>query len=78
MPTSIRKNWKLWFKGLAVAAISGASNAGALMMIDPQTFNLNDGLPKLLKMSLALAISHTYLYLRKSPIPWAEEVKDAE
>jgi hypothetical protein len=75
MPTTVKKNWKLWFKGLAVALISGVSNAGALVVFDPETFNFHSGLAKLLKIAGVLAISSVFWYLKKSPIPWAEEVK---
>lgn len=59
----------IWAKGLVSAAISSAAGSGALVIVDPMTFNLNEGLPKLGTVAAAMAIIAVANYLTKSPLP---------
>ncbi len=62
-------NWKLWLKGLISAVIGGAANAITLMILEPATFNFQDGGQKLLNFSLVSALISAALYLKQSPLP---------
>jgi hypothetical protein len=69
-------DWKLWLKGLASAAIGGASNAVTMMVVDPINFNLQDGIGKLGSVAAVSALVSAAMYLKKSPVPGdKEEVK---
>lgn len=59
----------IWLKGLLSAAISSAAGSVGLVVIDPQTFNLQEGLSKLGTVAAALAIVAVANYLKKSPLP---------
>jgi hypothetical protein len=62
-------NWKLWLKGLISAVIGGAANAVTVMIVAPDQFNLQTGLPKLGAVCLVSAIVAAALYLKQSPLP---------
>jgi len=66
-------NWQLWLKGLISAVIGGAANSIVLMIADPQTFNLAEGLPKLKMVAIVSAIVSAAMYLKQSPIPNGKE-----
>ena len=59
----------IWVKGLLSAAISAAAGSGALVIVDPMTFNLNEGLPKLGTVAATMAIVAVANFLVKSPLP---------
>lgn len=59
----------IWVKGLVSAAISAAAGSAALVIVDPMTFNLNEGLPKLGTVAATMAIVAVANYLAKSPLP---------
>jgi hypothetical protein len=59
----------IWLKGLLSAAISSAAGSVGLVIIEPQTFNLQEGLSKLGTVAAALAIVAVANYLKKSPLP---------
>lgn len=69
--------WKVWLKGLAAAAVSGAASgvsAGASAnMLAPETFNMNGGFLMSLKLMAMTAIisglGGAILFLKQSPIP---------
>jgi len=65
----IKENVLIWVKGLLSAAISAAAGSGALVIVDPMTFNLNEGLPKLGTVAATMAIVAVANYLTKSPLP---------
>lgn len=67
---------KVWLYGLFSAAISSAAGCVAVMAIDPQTFNLYDGLPKLLSLAAVLGIIAMANYLQKHPLPEWDGVSD--
>ena len=58
----------VWLKGIAAAAIGGAANSITVLIVDPQNFNFNEGLPKLLSVAGVGAILAVAAYLAKSPI----------
>lgn len=60
---------KTWFQGLMSAVIGGAANAITVMIVDPQAFNLDQGLKKVGTVALVSAIVAAAMYLKKSPIP---------
>lgn len=59
----------VWVKGLAAAAISGAASAVTAVVVDPMTFNLEEGLHKLMTFAAVQALVGVSLYLKTSPIP---------
>lgn len=67
------KNFKVWIKGLVSAAISSAAGSGALVVIDPATFNFHEGLSKLGSVAAALAVVAVLNYLKQSPLPGVKE-----
>ncbi len=62
-------NWKKWVKGLISAIIGGAANSITVAVIDPTTFNLNDGGGKLLMVAIVSAIVAAAMYLKQAPLP---------
>lgn len=59
----------VWVKGLAAAAISGAASAVTAAVVDPTTFNLQEGWQKLATFAAVQALVGVALYLKTSPIP---------
>lgn len=62
-------DWRTWVRGLAAAVIGGAANAVSMMVVDPQQFNFDEGMPALWKVALVSAIVNAAFYLKQSPIP---------
>jgi hypothetical protein len=62
-------NWKFWFKNLISAAIGGAATAISTMIVAPDQFNLQEGLNKLITVSVVSAIVSVANYLKSSPLP---------
>jgi hypothetical protein len=62
-------NTVVWVKGLIAAVIGGVANSVTLMIADPLTFNLGEGINKLLTVATTSAIIAAAAYLKKSPIP---------
>ncbi|HOR98920.1 MAG TPA: hypothetical protein PLZ74_11170 [Kiritimatiellia bacterium] len=67
------KNWKTWLYGLASAAIGAAANTVTVMIVAPETFNLGEGLNKVLMAAGSSAIVAVALYLKQSPLPGGAE-----
>jgi hypothetical protein len=61
--------WRTWLHGLIGASVAAGANSVAVVMIDPKTFNLNEGLGNLAKLALVTGIVGAAQYLRKSPVP---------
>lgn len=59
----------IWLKGLLSAAISSAAGSVGLVVVDPKTFNIQEGLANLGTVAAALAIVAVANYLKKSPLP---------
>jgi hypothetical protein len=62
-------NWKLWLKGLGSAVIGAFANSITVMIVDPQNFNLQTGLNKVLSVAIVSAIIAAAMYLKQSPLP---------
>lgn len=61
--------WRHWVKGLIAAAIGGSANAVTVLIVAPDEFNLEEGLPKLGVVALVSAIVSVANYLKQSPLP---------
>jgi uncharacterized integral membrane protein len=59
----------IWVKGLVSAAISAAAGSAALVIVDPATFNLQEGLSQLVTVAVSMSIVAVANYLAKSPLP---------
>jgi uncharacterized integral membrane protein len=59
----------IWVKGLVSAAISAAAGSAALVIVDPATFNLQEGLSQLVTVAVSMSIVAVANYLTKSPLP---------
>ena len=68
------EKWILWLKGLISAAIGGASTAVTVMIVDPQTFNIDEGAGKLGAVIVVSAIVAAANYLKKSPLPESKKL----
>ncbi len=62
-------NMKTWFKGLVAAVIGGVSNSVVLMIAEPTTINLHEGIGKLGTVAATTAIVSAAMYLKQSPLP---------
>lgn len=62
-----------WLKGLLSAIIGGAANSITVMVVEPTSFNLQEGLSKLLSVAAVSAIVAAAMYLKQSPLPVEEE-----
>lgn len=62
-------DWKVWLKGLIHAGVSGGTAAISTSLVAPETFNLRDGLGKLLTVAGASAIISIAKYLSTKPLP---------
>lgn len=62
-------NTKHWLKGLAGAIIGSIASSIALVITDPQTFNIHAGLGKLGETALVTGILNAAFYLKQSPVP---------
>ena len=60
---------KRWLKGIVSAFIGGASNGVTVMIVEPTSFNFDEGLSKLGTVCLVSAIVSVAMYLQKSPVP---------
>jgi hypothetical protein len=71
------KRFEIWLRGIAAAAISGASGGVltgfAAVGIDPQHFNLQAGIGSTMRIGFAAALINAVIgvaaYLQKSPLP---------
>lgn len=68
-------NWILWLKGLISAVISGVATSVTMAIVDPATFNLQEGLNKLITLATVSGIISACNYLKKSPLPGDTEDK---
>lgn len=62
-------NWQLWLKGLISAVISGVATSVTMAIVDPNTFNLQEGFNRLATLCAVSGIVSTANYLKKSPLP---------
>lgn len=54
-------------KGIVAAAVGGAAHSVTLMVASPDSFNIHEGLPKLLTVAGLSACYSAALYITKSP-----------
>jgi membrane protein required for beta-lactamase induction len=63
-------NSEIWLRGLAAAAIGGASSALTAWFAAPDAFNLSKpGMAALAKVVIGGAALPTFAYLKQSPLP---------
>lgn len=67
-------NWKLWGRGLFAAVLGAVANGIALVAVDANEFNFDDGLAKLCKVALVSALVSAAAYLKQHPDPWGDFV----
>lgn len=58
-----------WAKGLVSAAIGAAANTVTVMIVAPETFNLEEGLSKVMSVAAIAALVAVANYLKQSPLP---------
>lgn len=58
-----------WARGLLGAFIQSASVVISTMIVDPETFNIEDGLAKVGIVALVSGIVGAALFLQKKPLP---------
>ena len=61
--------WQVWLKGLVSAIIGGAANSVTVMIVEPSSFNLQEGLSKVGTVALVSGLVAACLYLKQSPLP---------
>lgn len=62
-------NWKTWLQGLISAIISGAATSVTMIIVDPQTFNFDQGLKKVGIVALVSGLVSAANFLKQSPLP---------
>ena len=62
-------NWKSWLKGLIAAVVGGATGAIGMVIVDPLTYNLQDGWHKLGWVMIIMGLVSAGMYLKQSPLP---------
>ena len=63
----------IWIYGMISAAIGAAANTVTVMIVAPETFNINEGLNKVFMVAGVSALVAVCSYLKKSPLPGCEE-----
>lgn len=58
-----------WSKGLLSAVIHSVASTVVVVVVDPQTFNLDEGLNKLATVALVSGILGAASYLKDTPMP---------
>lgn len=61
--------WKTWLMGIGSAFIGSAANSVTLIILDPLTFNLQEGLKRVLTVAVVSGILAVAFYLKESPLP---------
>lgn len=62
-------NWSAWLYGLVSAVLSSAGGAVAIVIVEPNTFNLSTGLVPLLNVMAVFGILAFGNYIKNSPPP---------
>jgi hypothetical protein len=68
--------WQKWLRGLISTAISARSGAIRVIIVDPKTFNLQDGLGNVLTVAGVSALVAVVNFLQKSPLPGCNGAED--
>lgn len=58
-----------WLRGLVGGVIGGASSSICMTVVDPSTFNFQDGWPKLWHLIIVTSLVSAAMYLKQSPLP---------
>ena len=66
-------NLKTWAYGLLSAMIGAAANTVTVMIVAPETFNLSEGLSKVVSVAGVSAIVAAANYLKQSPLPCGDK-----
>lgn len=61
--------FRVWLEGLIAAALGAAGNGITVTLVDPHDFNLDTGLPKLVKVMAISSLIAIGLYLKQKPLP---------
>lgn len=69
---------RVWLYSLMATVVSSAAGATALVVVDPKTFNLEEGFPRLLKVAGVLAIVALFNYLQTHPLPAWDPGRDVD
>lgn len=63
------RNFKQWIRGLIGAFVQGFTVVVSTMIVDPDTFNIQDGLGKVLTVAIVSGVVAAALFLHKKPLP---------
>ncbi len=63
-----------WLRGLIGAAVNSAASSITVVIVDPQNFNVTDGLHRLVTVFAVSAVFGAALYLKQHPLPDEETV----
>lgn len=63
------KDFKKWIRGLIGAFIQGFTVVISTMIVDPDTFNIGDGLGNVLTVAVVSGAVAAALFLHKKPLP---------
>ena len=64
-----KMNWAKWLKGLFSAVIGGVANGITVALVEPTSFNFQDGIHKLATVCFVSAVIAIGMYLKQDPIP---------
>jgi len=64
-----KMKWKKWLRGLVGAMVGGAANSVTVMIVEPSSFNFQEGIGKLGTVALVSAIVAAALFLKQAPLP---------
>jgi hypothetical protein len=60
---------ELWLKGLVAAFIGGGANAVTVVLVDPEHFNVQEGIIALTNVIAVGALISVAGYLKSTPLP---------
>jgi hypothetical protein len=60
---------EMWLKGLVAALVGGGANAVTVAIVDPEHFNVHDGIDALLRVVVIGGLISVAGYLKTSPLP---------
>jgi len=63
------KDWRKWVRGLIGAFIQSGATSISVMIVDPTTFNIAEGLGNVGAVALVSGIVGAALFLQKKPLP---------
>lgn len=66
---SVKSSVEVWLYGALSTFIGGGSSSAAAIVIDPQKFNIHEGLKNIASMFVASGLISLLFYLKQSPLP---------